>query len=385
MRRLLLVISAIVLVDTALYAALAPILPGYADRFDLSKAEAGFLVAAFGLGALAAAVPAGVAAARFGPKPTVLAALALLSVASVGFGLAPDLPTLAVSRLLQGVASTLSWVGGLAWIVAAAPRDGRGALIGRTIAAAVVGALLGPALGAAATLVGTRIAFGGVALFALLLFVAALGVAGTDAEPHSFSAVVGGLRDRHFLFALWVTLLPSLLFGVLAVLVPLQLGSRGWGAVAISGVFIAAALVEAVIAPLTGRLSDRRGRLLPIRAALIASVAVSLALAGAGAAVMVALFAVLAGAAYGALYPPGTAFVADVSDRIGVSHGLAFAVAQIAWAAGNVVGPSAGGTVAQIAGDDVAYAAAAAISFATLVAASTALGPAVGVTPRGSS
>ena len=52
MRRLLLLVSALVLVDTMLYAALTPLLPHYAERFGLSKQGAGALVAAYAIGAL---------------------------------------------------------------------------------------------------------------------------------------------------------------------------------------------------------------------------------------------------------------------------------------------------------------------------------------------
>ena len=37
MRRLFLLVSAVVLVDTAFYAAIAPVLPHYADELGLSK------------------------------------------------------------------------------------------------------------------------------------------------------------------------------------------------------------------------------------------------------------------------------------------------------------------------------------------------------------
>src|SRR5687768_18160502 len=58
-RRLLFLVCAIVLVDTMLYAALVPLLPRYVDEFDLSKAGAGVLVAAYAAGAFVGAVPAG--------------------------------------------------------------------------------------------------------------------------------------------------------------------------------------------------------------------------------------------------------------------------------------------------------------------------------------
>ncbi len=45
-RRLLLLVSAIVLVDTMFFAAITPLLPYYVDQLELSKAGAGVLAAA---------------------------------------------------------------------------------------------------------------------------------------------------------------------------------------------------------------------------------------------------------------------------------------------------------------------------------------------------
>ncbi len=75
MRRLLVLVSSIVLVDAMLFGALAPLVPGYADEFGLSKTGAGLLVGAFGAGALVGAIPGGLAAARFGPKRAVVLGL----------------------------------------------------------------------------------------------------------------------------------------------------------------------------------------------------------------------------------------------------------------------------------------------------------------------
>src|SRR5688500_9235100 len=88
MRRLLLLVSTIVLVDAMLFGALAPLVPGYADEFGLGKTGAGLLVGAFGAGALLGGVPGGLAAARFGPKRAVVLGLGLLALASFAFALA---------------------------------------------------------------------------------------------------------------------------------------------------------------------------------------------------------------------------------------------------------------------------------------------------------
>ena len=53
--------------------------------------------------------------------------------------------------------------------------------------------------------------------------------------------------------------------GVLNVLVPLRLHELGASGVAVGAAFLVAALAEAFVSPLAGRLSDRRGRLTPLR------------------------------------------------------------------------------------------------------------------------
>ena len=79
------------------------------------------------------------------------------------------------------------------------------------------------------------------------------------------------LRDSRFVSGLWLMTLPALLFGVLVVLATLDLSRLGWGAAAIGTLFFSTAAVEMVVAPLVGRLVDRRGALLPVRAALTAA------------------------------------------------------------------------------------------------------------------
>ena len=83
MRRLVLLVSAIVLLDVAFFAAVAPLLPHYVDEFGLSKSGAGILTGAYAAGNLVAAIPAGWLAGRWGVKPTTLMGLAGLAVSSV--------------------------------------------------------------------------------------------------------------------------------------------------------------------------------------------------------------------------------------------------------------------------------------------------------------
>src|SRR2546426_542835 len=76
MRKLLLLVGALVLVDSMFFAGLTPPLPHLATTFHLSKTGAGILTGVYATGAIFGALPGGIVAARAGVKPTVLAGLA---------------------------------------------------------------------------------------------------------------------------------------------------------------------------------------------------------------------------------------------------------------------------------------------------------------------
>ena len=142
MRRLLLLTGAIVLVDTAFFTALTPLLPHYVHELELGKGGAGVLQAMYPAGALLAAIPGGMAAARFGVKRTVLTGLILLAVTTTTFGFASSQWLLDLARFVQGVSSAFSWTGALSWLVAAAPPGRRGQLIGTAMGTAITRATL---------------------------------------------------------------------------------------------------------------------------------------------------------------------------------------------------------------------------------------------------
>jgi MFS family permease len=367
-RRLLILVSSIVLVDAMLFGALAPLVPGYADEFGLGKAGAGLLVGAFGAGALAGGIPGGLAAARFGPKRAVVLGLVLLALASFGFALAGGPWTLGLARFVQGFSSTTTWAGALAWLTVETPRSRRGELLGIAFGAAVFGAIVGPMFGAAADAISVRATFGAVGAIALLLAAWAASRRAAVSETSTPGALRRALHDPRFLGGLWLNTLPALLFGLLVVLVPLRLDTSGYGALAIGLVFFAAGLVETVVNPLLGRFSDRRGRLLPVRAALAASVVVAVAFAFARDPVLVMLLTGLAAVAFGGFYTPGMALVSDRAESVGLAQGLGFGIMNTAWALGNMTGPSAGGALAGAASDAVPYLLAAALCLLTLVA-----------------
>jgi len=369
-RPLLLLVGAVILVDTMFYAALAPLLPALRHDLGLTKSDAGVLVGAYALGTFFGAIPGGWAAARFGARAAVLTGLALMSTAGLAFAFAQSLPALDVARFIQGLGGACSWTAGLAWIAQETDRERRGEALGIAIGAGIFGAQFGPALGSLATQVGREAAFAGAAVLGLVLAACVLNTAnGEGALVESGSPPSAILRDRRFRLALWFTALPSICFGVVEVLVPLRLDVLGATALAIGLIFFIAAFFEALVSPVVGRIADRRGAQAVVRVGTVAAAA-GLALLVLPTSV-VALAVVLTGAsvALGSLWVPGGTLVSSRAESLDVDQGWAFAFNNVGWAAGVAIGSAGGGALAQAAGDWLPYGLGALLCLATGVAA----------------
>ena len=102
----------------------------------------------------------------------------------------------------------------------------------------------------------------------------------------------------------WFVVLPGLLFGTLSVLGPLRLSELGFGAVAIGATWLVAAGLEAIVSPVTGRISDRVGRGGPLRAALLASAAAAALLPWPDRKLVLAVVIVAAAVSFGIFWTP---------------------------------------------------------------------------------
>ena len=367
-RRLLLFVSALVFTDTIFFTALTPLLPHYVHVAGLSKAGAGILVAAYPAGTLISALPAGLLVAHLGARRGVLIGLVLMSVSTLAFGWTNSEIALDSARFVQGLGGSCTWGAGMAWLSSSAPAERRGELLGTALGAAVGGALFGPVVGAIADQIGTGPAFSAAAVIGAALIVANFVMPSPEqSEPQGLLAAFASIKDPQIAIGLWLTTIAGMAFGVLDVLAPLRLNALGAAPVLIGATFLASAAVETGLSPLSGRLSDRRGRYFPVRISLLSGVAVSL-LAPVLAPVAVLITMLVIGMpAFGTLFAPSSAMLSDAAHRLELHQGLAFGLANLAWATGQTIAASASGAIAQATTDFVPYALLATACLATFL------------------
>jgi MFS family permease len=350
-RRLLIFASTMVFFDVAFYAAIAPLLPDYVADFGLSKAQAGILAAAYAAGTLLASLPAGLVATWAGPRRTVIGGLFLLGISSLVFGFADEILLLDAARFAQGISGALIWAGALTWLITTAPPERRGSVIGTALGTAVAGALVGPILGAVAAEVGTGAVFGAVLAISLVLAAVAsrLPEAGPP-ERQPLREVGATILTRPVLTATAFVAVPSLMFGAVEVLVPLRIDDLGGGHVAIAGGFIAGAALEAALAPIAGRYSDRVGRRIPyvIGIGICAAAMVGIAAAQTLDVVLASLIVGALGA--GVCFAPALTTLSETADTSGLHQGFAAGLSNMAWAAGQALGALGGGAAASATG-----------------------------------
>jgi MFS family permease len=261
-RRITLGVGLAMFVDAALYLAVLPLLPHYADRFHLSTPGVAIVLAAYPAASPLIALACIPLAPRIGGRRIALASGVVMTAATIVFAFAPNAQTLVAARFLQGIASGTVWTSSMAWVTHNAPPDRRGRESGIVMGMLSAGSIAGPLVGAFAAFAGTVPAFLGVAaVSAVSLLATALAPPGLamTAGPRLRASLAAAIRQPFARAALALSLVDTVAFATIDLLVPLDLGHLGASTLAIALAITSGAILGALVGPIGGRIVDRVG------------------------------------------------------------------------------------------------------------------------------
>jgi MFS family permease len=219
-----------------------------------------------------------------------------------------------------------------------------------------------------ANAVGTGAAFSAASVAdALLIAVAFTVPSPRPLKPQPLRAALPALRDRQVMMGSWLMALAGIAFGTLDVLAPLRLSRLGVSGTVIAATFLCGALVESGLSPLAGRLSDRHGAARPLTVSLAVGTVCAIVIPLVPSAPWLIGVLIAGTPFYGTLFAPASALVASGAEGLGLNQGIAFALSNLTWAAGQSVAAAASGALAQATSDLVPYTLLAAACLGTFI------------------
>jgi predicted MFS family arabinose efflux permease len=351
------------------WAGIAPLLPDFQDRFALSDPATGVILSVAGVGILLMSLPAGALSRRFSVRTLTLWGMAALTVGNLVTGLTDTYGALLLGRSLFGVGLGMMWVTGTAWLHEASGDRGAQALA-LTTTVVGLGSLVGPALtgvlgerygiGVPFVILGALCGLTGVALFL------APGRSGRVAEPGPplRDMLRAARADNLLVTSVLLSLVVSLMWMTIELLVPLRLDGLGFSASAIGFVFSITSIVFAGASVVAARGADRYATL-RYSAVWTTLMAAALALgaftvSAPGTVVFLLAMGVTSGMMIAVTYPLG----AVGAREGGFSVAVVGALLNIVWAGSGILGPIVGGSISGAVGDGAVLAILAAISLA---------------------
>jgi MFS family permease len=296
-------------------------------------------------------------------KPLVLAGLALMAVATLGFALAARFIDLLLLRGLQGIGLALTVPASLALIAKNTRRESRGSSMGVYTTLRMAGFSIGPLLGG---LLHDHVSFnssfftGSAFIFLGFLLVLAfvketnrarqgkpvVGAVADDPPPPKSRIIDLAILSPTIAAAGFATLTMAIAFSMITTLEN-QINARiGQSASAFGFAFSAMMLSRLIFQIPLGRLSDRIGRRPLIVAGLLLMAPVTVSLSFAGSTIALVGLQLLQGLGAAAIAAPAFALAGDLSDP--GQEGRKASIVTMGFSLGIAVGPLIAGFLGHV-------------------------------------
>lgn len=341
------------------FGIVAPILPQFAQSFDVGVAAAAVVVSAFAFTRLIFAPVSGLLVERMGERNTYIVGILIVAASSAACAFAQSYWQLLVFRGLGGIGSTMFTVAAMGLLIRLAPPTARGRVSSLYSGSFLLGNIAGPAVGGLLAGFGMQLPFlvyaGALVLVALLVAAALPAVHSAAKKPRvgGQQPVVAKLPALPLRTALGIPAYRAVLtsgfangwsaFGIRMALVPLFATAALGAGPEVAGVSLAVFAVGTGVALMfSGRLADTWGR----KPMILSGLAVNgIAMGTLGFTDSVFWFFVvsaIAGLGSGLMGPGQQAAVADIigNDRSG---GKVLATFQMSSDLGAIIGPIAAG------------------------------------------
>ncbi len=337
------------------FGIVAPVLPQFAQSFDVSVTAAAIVVSAFAFTRLIFAPLSGWLVERMGERRTYILGILIVAASSAACAFAQNYWQLLVYRGLGGIGSTMFTVAAMGLLIRLAPPQARGRISSLYSGSFLLGNIAGPAAGGLLAGLGLQLPFlvyaAALVLVAILIATMLPAVKAVPAHLRNVAAKKQAalpLRDALALPAYRAVLTSGFANGWSAVgirmaLVPL-FATAGLGAgPEVAGVSLAVfAIGTGVALTFSGKLADTWGRKPMILSGLAVNGIAMGALGFTGNEFWFFAISAIAGLGSGLMGPAQQATVADVigNERSG---GKVLATFQMSSDFGTIIGPIAAG------------------------------------------
>jgi predicted MFS family arabinose efflux permease len=346
-------VAGAVFVGELLYGLVVPIVPGYARSLGAGTGVLGVVFAAYAVGMFAVSPVAALLTERLGARCVLVISGAGIVVSALVWAESRNVGMLVAARALQGGAAGLTWTAGLAFTAASYGPGRRGQVMSWLLTAMAAGSVLGaPVGGVLADVFGYRAPFvltAGLAAAEVLAFWRLLPRSPARPARGKLMAAAGTLVARGSSRNTFLAVLgASTAVSTAEPFLPLRLhrdlhlspGSIGL-------LFGLMMTIFAVVSPLAAALAIRIGlaRLMAAGLAGMAAVMPALALASS---VLAESFA-LAGLGFclAVVLTPALTALGRIVDAAGTGYGMIYALFNIVYAGGMLLGPVEGGLISQ--------------------------------------